>query len=138
MDGRGEILKSGKFKFIAVADPKLAPYGQAAYEVLEKWQLLKTLEGKIVAGNNIGQAFQFVESGQAELGFVALSQVAKDGQVTGGSLWMPPADLYSPIMQEAVILKAGAEDAKAQAFADYLKNSPKARDIIKSYGYALP
>ncbi len=138
VDGQGDVLKSDKFKFLSVADPKLAPYGKAAYEVLEKWNLIKPLEGKIVTGNNIGQAFQFVESGQAELGFVAWSRIRKDGKLTGGSVWMPPADLYSPIMQDAVLLKAGTEDAKAQAFADYVKNSPKARDIIVGYGYTLP
>lgn len=138
VDDQGEVLKGDNFKFLAVADPRLAPYGQAAYEVLRAWDLEKSLEGKIVTGNNIGQAFQFAESGQAELGFVAWSQVCRDGQLAGGSVWMPPADLYSPIMQDAVILKAGAEDAKVQAFADYVKNSPRAREIITGYGYTLP
>lgn len=138
VDGQGKVLKGNAFNFISVADPKLAPYGAAAYEVLQKLNLEEALQGKIVTGNNIGQAFQFVESGQAELGFIAWSQACKDGKLTGGSVWMVPGDLYSPIMQDAVILKAGAEDANAQAFVDYLKNSPRAKAIITGYGYTLP
>ncbi|MDR1922636.1 MAG: molybdate ABC transporter substrate-binding protein [Candidatus Adiutrix sp.] len=137
VDDQGEVLKSDKFKFLAVADPKLAPYGAAAYELLEKWGLTKTLEGRIVTGNNIGQAFQFAESGQAELGLIAWSQVCRDGKLSRGSAWLVPADLYSPIFQDLVILKAGEKSEAAQAFADYIKNSPKAREIILSYGYEL-
>lgn len=138
VDDKGEVLKSDKFKFLSVADPKLAPYGAAAYELLEAWNLVKPLEGKIVTGNNIGQAFQFAESGQAELGLIAWSQVCRDGKLSRGSAWLVPANLYSPIMQDAVILKSAENNAAVQAFADYLKNSPKAKEIIKSYGYALP
>ncbi|UQZ90016.1 molybdate ABC transporter substrate-binding protein [Deltaproteobacteria bacterium Smac51] len=137
VDDKGEVLK-GDFNFLSVADPKLAPYGAAAYELLEAWSLVKPLEGKIVTGNNIGQAFQFAESGQAELGLIAWSQVCREGKLSHGSVWLVPAALYSPIMQDAVILKAGDGDANVQAFADYVKNSPKARDIIKAYGYTLP
>lgn len=138
VDDKGEVLKSDRFKYLSVADPKLAPYGAAAYELLEAWGLVKKLEGRIVTGNNIGQAFQFAESGQAELGLIAWSQVCRDGKLSRGSAWMVPADLYSPIMQDAVILKAGDNNAAIEAFADYIKNSPKAKEIITSYGYALP
>lgn len=138
VDGKGEILKSGKFKFISVAEPKLAPYGAAAYEVLKAWNLEEALKGKIATGNNIGQAFQFVESGQAELGFIAWSQVCRDGKLSAGSVWMVPADLYSPIVQDAVLLKAGAGNKAAEAFTAYLKNNGAAREIITSYGYTLP
>ena len=138
VDDQGEVLKKGDFKFLAVADPKLAPYGAAAYELLDALSLTKSLEGRIVTGNNIGQAFQFAESGQAELGLIAWSQVCRDGKLSRGSAWLVPAEYYSPILQDVVILKTAADNAAAQAFADYLKNSPKAKEIITSYGYALP
>jgi len=138
VDDKGEVLKSDNFKFLAVADPKLAPYGAAAYEFLNAWKLVQPLEGRIVTGNNIGQAFQFAESGQAELGLIAWSQVCRDGKLSRGSVWLVPAELYSPILQDAVILKGAEDNAAVQAFADYLKNSPKAKEIILSYGYTLP
>ncbi len=138
VDDQGTVLKEKKFKYLSVADPKLAPYGAAAHELLNAWDLTKALEGRIVTGNNIGQAFQFAESGQAELGLIAWSQVCKDGKLSRGSVWLVPADLYSPIRQDAVILKTAADNAAVQAFADYIKSDPKARDIILSYGYTLP
>lgn len=138
VDGQGEVLRKGRFKFLAVADPQLAPYGAAAYEMLGALGLTDALRGKIVTGNNIGQAFQFAESGQAELGLVAWSQVCRGGRLSRGSAWLVPAGLYSPIRQDGVILKAGEKSEGAQAFMDYLKGSPEAREIIKGYGYALP
>lgn len=138
VDDKGEVLKGDKFKFLSVADPKLAPYGEAAYELLNAWHLVQPLEGRIVTGQNIGQAFQFAESGQAELGLIAWSQVCRDGKLSAGSVWLVPAELYSPIRQDAVIMKNAADSDAVQAFADYLKNSPKAREIILSYGYTLP
>lgn len=138
VDDQGEVLKSDKFKYLSVADPKLAPYGAAAYELLNAWNLVQALEGRIVTGQNIGQAFQFAESGQAELGLIAWSQVCRDGKLSTGSVWLVPANLYSPILQDAVILKGAENNEAVQAFADYLKNSPKAKEIILSYGYTLP
>jgi len=140
VDDKGEVLAGDKYKFLSVADPKLAPYGAAAYELLKAKGLLESLEKdqRIVTGNNIGQAFQFAESGQAELGLIAWSQVCREGKLSRGSVWLVPADLYSPIMQDAVILKGAEDNAAVQAFADYLKNSPKAKEIILSYGYSLP
>lgn len=140
VDDNGEVLKSDKFKFLAVADPKLAPYGAAGYELLKAWNILSSLEAdkRIVTGNNIGQTFQFAESGQAELGLIAWSQVCRDGKLSRGSVWLVPAELYSPIMQDAVILKKADDEEAVQAFADYLKNSPKAREIILAFGYTLP
>ncbi|MDR1084128.1 MAG: molybdate ABC transporter substrate-binding protein [Deltaproteobacteria bacterium] len=138
VDSKGEILKSDKFEKLSVADPKLAPYGKAAYEVLAKLGLEKTLESKIVTGNNIGQAFQFAESGNAQIAFVAWSQVCQDGKLTKGSVWNVPADLYSPILQDMVILKPGAASEAVQAFADYIKKDPQALNIILGYGYTLP
>ncbi|MDL2260264.1 molybdate ABC transporter substrate-binding protein [Deltaproteobacteria bacterium OttesenSCG-928-K17] len=138
VDDKGEVLKGDGFKFLAVADPKLAPYGAAAYELLNAWKLVEKLEGRIVTGNNIGQTFQFADSGQAELGLIAWSQVCRDGKLSRGSAWLVPAELYSPITQDAVILKGAENNAAVQAFADYIKNSPKAKEIIKAYGYTLP
>ncbi|MDR0882870.1 MAG: molybdate ABC transporter substrate-binding protein [Candidatus Adiutrix sp.] len=140
VDDQGNILKSDKFKFLAVADPDLAPYGKAAYDVLKAWSLLEPLEKakKIVTGNDIGKTFQLIDSGNAEIGFIAWSQVCREGKLSKGSVWQVPANLYSPIVQDAVILKGAADKAAVQAFADYLKNSPKAREIILSFGYTLP
>ncbi|MDR1608610.1 MAG: molybdate ABC transporter substrate-binding protein [Deltaproteobacteria bacterium] len=137
VDAKGDVLKQNKFQKLSVADPKLAPYGKAAYEVLAKLGLEKTLEAKIVTGTNITQAFQFAESGNAEIAFIAWSQVCKDGKLTTGSVWNVPADLYNPILQDLVILKLGAESAVVQAFADYVKSDPEAHKIILSYGYEI-
>ena len=129
---KGEnILKSDKFEKLAIADPKLAPYGAAAIEVLKAMGLAETLDPKIVKGNNIAQTLQFVDSGAAEIGFVALSQVITK---TEGSRWVVSANLYQPIQQDAVLLKKGANDPVAQAFLDFLKG-PEARKVIESYGY---
>ncbi len=133
VDAKGDVLKKADFQHLSIANPKTAPYGLAATQVLGKLNLLETLQPKIVEGNNISQAYQFVASGNAELGFVALSQVFKNGKLTGGSSWMVPQTMYDPIMQDAVILK----DSKgARALVAYLKG-PKAAAIIKSYGYDL-
>ncbi|MBB1608406.1 MULTISPECIES: molybdate ABC transporter substrate-binding protein [unclassified Pseudomonas] len=136
VDAKGEVLKQGGFQHLSIANPKTAPYGLAATQVLDKLGLKDKLAGKIVEGQNIGQAYQFVSSGNAELGFVALSQIYKDGKVTAGSAWIVPADLYEPIRQDAVILEKGKDNAAAKALVDYLKG-PKAAAVIKAYGYEL-
>ena len=136
VDDKGEILKNGDFKHLALANPKTAPYGAAAIEVLRKLGLFDSLQTRIVQGENISQAHQFVTTGNAELGFVALSQVYKDGKITSGSAWIVPGNLYEPIRQDAVILAKGRDKPAAAALIDYLK-SAKARAIIKSYGYEL-
>ncbi|MDN6875826.1 MULTISPECIES: molybdate ABC transporter substrate-binding protein [Pseudomonas] len=136
VDAKGEVLKQGGFQHLSIANPKTAPYGLAATQVLDKLGLKDKLTGKIVEGQNIGQAYQFVSSGNAELGFVALSQIYKDGKVTAGSAWIVPADLYEPIRQDAVILEKGKDNAAAKALVDYLKG-PKAAAVIKAYGYEL-
>ena len=136
VDAKGEVLKKGGFQHLSIANPKTAPYGLAATQVLDKLGLKDKLAGKIVEGQNIGQAYQFVSSGNAELGFVALSQIYKDGKVTAGSAWIVPADLYEPIRQDAVILEKGKDNAAAKALVDYLKG-PKAAAVIKAYGYEL-
>lgn len=130
------ILRQASFKHLAVANPKTAPYGAAAYEVMEQLKLTDTLKEKLVQGENIAQTKQFVESGNAELGFVALSQVFKNSKLTSGSMWEIPTTMYSPILQDAVLLKAGEKNAAAKAFLDYLK-SEKAKTIIQGYGYVI-
>ena len=128
----GEVaLKSGAFERLAIANPKLAPYGAAAVETLTKLGVYETLAPKIVQGNNIAQAFQFVETGNADLGFVALSPVIA---TAGGGYWLVPESLHAPIRQDAVLLAKGAADPVARAFLDFL-NGPEALAVIERYGY---
>lgn len=136
VDDKGEVLRTGKFERIALADPKLAPYGAAAVEVLNGLGLMSSLAPKFVQGENIAQTYQFVATGNAELGFVALSQVYADGKLTQGSAWMIPASLHAPIRQDAVVLSPGKDNAAAVALMRYLRND-KARAIIRSFGYDL-
>ncbi len=136
VDGKGEVLKSGDFKHLAIANPKTAPYGAAAIETMKQLGVLDGLQARFVQGENIAQAHQFVSTGNAELGFVALSQVYKDGKLTSGSAWIVPEKLHAPIRQDAVILVKGSGKAATTALLDYLKGD-KARTIIKSYGYEL-
>jgi molybdate transport system substrate-binding protein len=136
VDANGEILKTGKFDKLALANPKLAPYGAAAMQVLEKLNLTKQLGPKLVEASNIGQTFQFVSSGNAALGFVALSQVFENGKLKEGSGWVVPSNLYSPIKQDAVLLTSGKANVAAQALLQYLR-SDKAKAIIVSFGYDL-
>ena len=136
VDAKGEVLKKNEYQHLSIANPKAAPYGLAAIQVIDKLGLKDKVAGKIVEGQNITQAFQFVSTGNAELGFVALSQIYKDGKVTSGSAWIVPADLHEPIRQDAVILNKGKDNAAAKALVEYLKG-PKAAAVIKSYGYQL-
>lgn len=136
VDDKGEVLRTGSFERIAVADPKLAPYGAAAVETLSRLGLLQTLQSRFVQGENIGQTYQFVATGNVALGFVALSQVMVDGRIARGSAWLVPAEMHTPIRQDAVILNSAKDNAAAAALASYLR-SDKARAIIRAYGYAL-
>ncbi|MFT0866225.1 molybdate ABC transporter substrate-binding protein [Pseudomonas sp. CAM1A] len=136
VDAKGEVLKKNAYKHLSIANPKAAPYGLAATQVLDKLKLTEATKAKIVEGQNITQAFQFVSTGNAELGFVALSQIYKDGKVSEGSAWIVPAELHDPIRQDAVILNKGKDNPAAKALVDYLKG-PKAAAVIKSYGYEL-
>lgn len=126
-----ETLAAGGFNKISFADPKAAPYGAAAVETLKALKLYDTLMPKIVQGNSIAQAFQFVDTGNAELGFVALSQLHGHAD---GSRWIVPQALYAPIKQDAVLLKTGETSAAAKAFLDFLKG-PDGVAIIVKYGY---
>lgn len=136
VDDQGKVLKDGTYKHLSIANPQTAPYGLAATQVLDKLQLTEATQPKIVQGQNITQAFQFVSTGNAELGFVALSQIYKDGKVQNGSAWIVPAQLHEPIRQDAVILDKGKDNPAAKALVDYLKG-PKAAAVIKSYGYEI-
>ena len=136
VDAKGEVLKKNEFKHLSIANPKAAPYGLAATQVLAKEGLAEKVKDKLVEGQNITQAFQFVSTGNAELGFVALSQIYKDGKVTSGSAWIVPADLHDPIKQDAVILNKGKDNPAAKALVDYLNcllyTSPSPRDATLS------
>jgi molybdate transport system substrate-binding protein len=135
-DARGEVLKKGGFQHLAIANPRLAPYGAAAVETLKALGLYDSLLTRIVQGESIGQAHQFVATGNAELGFVALSQVAPPDKLAMGSMWVVPARLYTPILQDAALLNKGADKAAAQALLGYLRGDA-AKAVIKSYGYGL-
>lgn len=135
VDARGEILRTGRFDRIAIANPKLAPYGAAAVEVINRLGLSTLLGPKFVEAANIGQAFQFVASGNAALGFVALSQVSENGVIREGSAWIVPAEMHPPIRQDAILLNAGRQNTAARALLDYLR-SEKAQATLRSFGYA--
>lgn len=136
LDGSDAVLKANQYRHLAIADPKTAPYGLAATQVLAKLGLTEAVQGKLVTGQSIAKALHFISTGNAELGFVALSQVYQDGQLSSGSAWVVPAELHSPIRQDALILKQGEHNPAAAAFIDYLKGE-KAAAIIQSYGYKL-
>ncbi len=136
VDDKGEVLRTGGFDKLAIANPKLAPYGAAAMQTLTKLGLLTQLQPKFVEGANIGQTYQFVASENAALGFVALSQVYADGRLTQGSAWIVSASFHAPILQDAVLLINGKNNAAATALLSYLKTE-KAQAIIRAYGYDL-
>jgi molybdate transport system substrate-binding protein len=136
VDDQGAVLAKGGFAHLSYCNPALAPYGAAAVQAMTALGVFDALEPKLVQGENITQAYQFVASGNAELGFVALSQVFKDGRIAGGSAWIVPAGLYSPIRQDAVVLDKGRGRPAADALMAYLKGE-KARSIIQSFGYGL-
>lgn len=131
--GRGEaVLKTGEFEHLAMANPRLAPYGIAAKQAMQALELWEVLQPRLVYGENIGQAYQFVASGAAGLGFVALSQVR--GREQAGSYWQVPDTLYEPVEQQAVLLN---DTPAARAFYEYLRSAP-ARRLIQRYGYKAP
>lgn len=137
VDDQGGVLKTQNYQRLAIANPKLAPYGAAAVEVLTNLGLLQAVQSKWVQGENIAQTYQFVASENAQLGFVAMSQVMAEGKVTQGSVWVVPAQLYTPIRQDVVLLSIAKDDAPAKALLQYLR-SDKAKDIMRSFGYAMP
>ena len=135
VDDKGAILRSGRFERMALANPKLAPYGAAAVEVMSQMGVLKDIQPKLVQGENIAQTYQFIASGNAQLGFVALSQVMADGRLTQGSGWPVPPGLHAPILQDAILLTPGRNNPAARALLGYLQGE-KARAIIRASGYS--
>ncbi|QXZ09423.1 molybdate ABC transporter substrate-binding protein [Comamonas sp. Y33R10-2] len=135
VDDKGQVLKTGDYQHIAMANPKLAPYGAAAMEVLNKLGLTAQVQPKVVMGENIAQTYQFAATGNAQLGFVALSQVMENGKIREGSAWQVPGNMHEPIRQDAIVLNSAKDSEAAAALMKYL-SSPKARDIIHSYGYS--
>jgi len=136
VDAQGEVLKRGGFDHLALANPRLAPYGAAAVEAMKGLGVHDGLAAKFVTAENIGQTYQFVKSGNALLGFVALSQVSKDNRITEGSAWVIPANLYQPIKQDAIVLNAGKGKPAPEALMKFLQGD-KAKAVIRSYGYDL-
>ena len=136
VDGKGEVLRQGAFKRLAIANPKLAPYGAAAQQAMEKLGVWSALQDRLVQGENIAQTFQFVASGNAELGFVAWSQIAEGG-APRGSHWLVPPELHTPLRQDAVLLAHGAGNAAARQFVAFLRD-PATRELIRGFGYDLP
>ena len=134
VDDQGAVLKGGHFGKIAIANPKNAPYGAAAVEAMEKLGLAATLQPKLVTGESIGQTFNFIATGNAELGFVALAQVLEGGKLKSGSMWVVPAQYHAPIIQDAVILNRAASNPAAKAWMELLK-TPQSKALIRSYGY---
>ncbi len=136
VDGAGQVLRRPEVQRVAVADPKLAPYGAAAMQVLERLGVAGQLRGKIVQGESIGQAYQFVATGNASLGLVAWSQVQEQGRITRGSGWLVPDMLHEPIAQQAVLLRKADGNEAAIAWLAFLR-SDAARAIIRQHGYDL-
>lgn len=134
VDNQGEVLRSGTFQHLALANPRLSPYGAAAVEVLQSLGVLDHLRPRLVSAENATQAYQFVASGNAEVGFVALAQVCSDGRISEGSAWIVPQKLYEPIRQDALILAKGKDKAAPAALLEYLRGD-KARAIIRSFCY---
>jgi molybdate transport system substrate-binding protein len=136
VDAQGAVLKTGDFRHLAIANPKLAVYGAAGVTTLKNLGLYERVESRLVEAENISQAHQFISTGNAELGFVALSQIYKNGEVANGSHWMVPTNLYPQIRQDIVLLKKGENNPAAKALLAYMK-SDAARAVIRSFGYDL-
>lgn len=136
VDAGGDVLRS-RFGKLAIANPRLAPYGLAARETLAGLGLWDGVRDRVVMGESITQTLQFIDTGNADLGFIALSQIMKDGKLGEGSAWLVPPHLYRPLRQDAVVLAHPSDKAAAEAFLKYLK-SEKARAVIRGFGYALP
>jgi molybdate transport system substrate-binding protein len=134
VDDQGEILKTGNFSKLAIANPKLAPYGAAAIEVLNHLGVMRQVRPKIVEGANIAQTYQFVFSANADLGFVALSQVYENGKLKQGSGWLVPNSMHSPIKQDVILLNPGRDNPAAIALLTYLR-SDAAKVVIRKFGY---
>ena len=137
VDDQGAVLRGGRFNKLAIANPKLAPYGAAAVQTIAHLGLAEALKPKLVMGESIGQTYGFIATGNAELGFVALSQLLEGGQLKSGSMWIVPAADHAPIVQDSVLLQRGAANPAAKAWMALL-HAPAAQALIRSYGYATP
>jgi molybdate transport system substrate-binding protein len=137
VDAKGAVLNNGNFNKLAIADPKLAPYGMAAKETLEKLVMWNAMQRKLVKGENITQTYQFVATENSELGFIALSQIMRDGKVSEGSWWLVPSDMHKPIRQSAVLLTGAKDKVAAQAFLNFLKTE-HAKKVMRGFGYESP
>lgn len=136
VDNQGAVLKDPKLGKVAVANPKTAPYGEAAMQAIGNLGLTAALTPQLVTGESIGQTYGFVHTGNADVGFVAMAQVLAEGKLKSGSVWVVPQALYGTIRQDAVTLKSGTNNAAAQALMTLLK-SPNIKNLIRSYGYEL-
>lgn len=136
VDAEGAVLRRPPRGKLALADPRVAPYGAAAIETLTRLGVLAAWQPRLVQGENIGQAYQFVATGNAPLGFVALAQVMADGRIGRGSGWIVPDGLHAQLKQDAVLLRPGAASAAARALLDYLR-SDAARAVLRGYGYGF-
>jgi molybdate transport system substrate-binding protein len=134
VDGDGAVLTPGRFNHLAIANPKLAPYGRAAMQVLQARGVATALAPRLVVGESVAQAYQFVFTGNAELGFVALSQLRAPDKPATGSWWLVPRELHAPIAQDAVLLKQAAEPAAAQALLNHLRR-PEVMQLLRQFGY---
>ncbi|MBU0687955.1 MAG: molybdate ABC transporter substrate-binding protein [Gammaproteobacteria bacterium] len=137
VDDKATLLNKGNFNKLSIANPRLAPYGVAAKETLTKLTMWNAMQRKLVQGENITQAYQFVASENADLGFIALSQIMRDGKISQGSWWIVPPTMYQPIKQSAVQLSEAQDVEAAQALLTFLRGK-QAAAIIRSYGYELP
>ena len=134
VDSDGQVLYTDDFRFLAIANPKIAPYGVASKETLTSMNLWQDMEEKLVRGENIAQTFQFAKSGNAKLGFVSYSQILSLNSSSEGSYWLVPQSMYQPIEQQAILLK---DSSLGKDFLSFIK-SDEALDIIKRNGYDLP
>jgi molybdate transport system substrate-binding protein len=136
VDAKGDVLKAANLGKVSYANPKVAPYGAATVQALDKMGLTAALNPKLVQGESISQAYTFTATGNADVGFVAMSQVLEGGKLKGGSMWVVPQNLYSTIRQDAVVMQKSAHNEAAQALMKLLK-SPNIKDLIRSYGYDI-
>jgi len=136
VDRDGKVLRDGAYRMLGIAEPRNAPYGAAAQQVLASLGLWDKLnqDKKLAVGENITQAWQFAATGNVDMAFVALSQVSSDG-VIAGSYWLPPQSLYAPLDQDAVILMRTGKQAAAEAFMNWLRKDPQAIATIRAAGY---
>ncbi|WP_413699040.1 molybdate ABC transporter substrate-binding protein [Psychromonas sp. KJ10-10] len=136
IDSQGDRLLSSDLIHLAIANPDIAPYGEQAVQVLKNLNIYQKLSNKLVLGQNVGQVFQYVSSGNIKQGIIPLSQVTMDGKINSGSAWIIPSSLYHPIQQDAVLLNKGKKNPIAESFLNYLK-TPEALQIISSFGYEV-